>query len=161
MTTAATYPQQVVNFGLDKVNNVDLIQAADPNTLRAEVLAIEAAIGVTPSLSTNALSTSTWHNDGRDFGTVIARLANIEIGVVADTHTQYLRNTGGSTLTPATASTVGLTVVAAASQTADLTQWQNSSGTIITRVGSDGNLYVNNSQISGVDYTENFLLGGM
>ena len=161
MTTTASYPSQVVNFGLDKINNVDLIQAADPNTLRAEVVAIETALGASPSLSTTASSGGSWYNDGRDFGTVIARLANIEIGVVADVHTQYVKVAGGSTLTPASASTVGLTIAAASNQTADLMRWQSPSGTTVTRVGGDGYLYINNAQISGVDYSESFLLGGM
>ncbi len=162
MATVASYPNQVVNFGLDKINNVDLIQAADPNTLRAEVVAIETTLGTSPSLSTAASSSGSWYNDGRDFGTVIARLANIEIGVVADVHTQYVKVVGGSTITPASGSTVGLTISATTSQSADLVQWKDSNGNVVTRVGSDGILYATNGQIgAGVDFTGNLLLGGM
>ena len=162
MATVASYPNQVVNFGLDKINNVDLIQAADPNTLRAEVVAIETTLGASPSLSTAASSSGSWYNDGRDFGTVIARLSNIEIGVVADVHTQYVKVVGGSTITPASGSTVGLTISATTSQSADLVQWKDSNGNVVTRVGSDGILYATNGQIgAGVDFTGNLLLGGM
>jgi hypothetical protein len=158
MATTASYPGSIVNFGLDKVNTVDLIQAADPNTLRAEVVAIETALGTSPSLSTTA-GTSGWYNDGRDYGTVAARLANIEIGIVADTHTQYVKKVGGSVINASSASTVGLSIAGAVSQTADLQQWQDSNGNVITRVGSDGILHASGAQIG--DYTGAFLLGGM
>lgn len=162
--TTSSYPTNIVNFGPDKVNSVDLIQAADPNTLRAEVVAIETVIGADPSLSTAASSNSSWYNDGRDFSTIIARLANIEIGVVADTHTQYVKNAGGSTITPSSITTVGLTIEAASGQTADLMQWQNSTGTVVTRIGPDGTLYANGAQVGGTgsgDFTSQLFLGGM
>jgi len=162
MATTASYPTNVVNFGLDKVNSVDLIQAADPNTLRAEVVAIETAVGATPSLSTAPSSSAAWYNDARDYGTVTARLANIEAGIVADTHTQYVKKTGGSSIVIGSSSTVGLAITAATSQSADLMQWKNSSGNVVTRVGPDGILYAAGGQVgSGVDYTSNLMLGGM
>ena len=37
---------------------------------------------------------------------------------------------------------IGMTIVGAASQTADLQQWQNSAGTVLTSVRSDGRLWV-------------------
>jgi len=155
-----TYPASVVNFGPNKQNNVDIIDAADPNTLRVEVVAIETTLGATPSISTSPTASSSWYNDGRDFSTVIARLANIEAGIVADTHSQYVKVAGGSTISP-TASTVGITITAASGQTADLMQWKNSSGTVMTRIGPDGILYATNPQLGATDYTENLLLGGM
>jgi hypothetical protein len=45
---------------------------------------------------------------------------------------------GGATLTVGTASAIGLIVKGAASQSGDLTQWQNSSGTVLSRVSSAG-----------------------
>jgi len=162
MATTASYPGNIVNFGLDKVNTVDLIQAADPNTLRAEVVSLETTIGALPSLSTAPASSAAWYNDGRDYNTVIARLANIEAGIVADTHTQYVKNVGGSSIIISSASTVGVSIKAAASQTADLMQWKDSDGNVVTRVGPDGILYAAGGQVgSGVDFTGNLLLGGM
>jgi hypothetical protein len=163
MTLVASYPNSVVNFGPNKQNTVDIIDAADPNTLRVEVVAIENTLGVTPSLSTAPTPSSAWYNDGRDYTTIVNRLANIEAGIVADTHSQYVKNAGGSTITPS-AGTVGLVIEAAASQTADLMQWQNSSGTVVTRIGPDGTLYANGAQVGGTgsgDYTGPMLLGGM
>jgi len=164
MTLTASYPGTVVNFGPDKVNSVDLVVANDPNTLRAEVVAIETTLGITPSLSTAPSSSATWYNDGRDYGTITSRLANIEAGIVADTHNQYVKNIGGSAIVISSASVVGLSITAATSQSADLMQWKDSSGTVVTRVGPDGILYAAGGQVGsggGSDFTGNLLLGGM
>lgn len=156
---AASYPSSLVNFGLPKQNLTDIIQASDPNSLRDEVLAIETVIGTVPSLSTAATTSSSWYNDGRDYGSVNARLANIEAGIVGDTHVQYAKVAGGSTITPSTISTVGLTLTATSGQTADLQQWKNSSGTRITYVDSSGAIYSNGEPLG--TYVPHFLLGGM
>lgn len=50
-------------------------------------------------------------------------------------------NSGATAVTLSSASSVGLTVKAATSQTANLTEWQNSSGTVLAKVGSNGNIY--------------------
>ena len=43
-----------------------------------------------------------------------------------------------------TASNIGLIIKAASSQTGDLQQWQNSAGTVLSRVGSSGEISTNN-----------------
>jgi hypothetical protein len=86
---AASYPNSVKAF-TPKVNVVDLIQAADPNSLFEEVTAIESVIGTTPSVAT-AATASGWANTATDYTTLNGRLANIEKGIVADTHTQYVK----------------------------------------------------------------------
>jgi hypothetical protein len=157
---AASYPSNVKSF-TPKVNVVDLIQAADPNSLFDEVTAIESVIGTTPSIAT-AATASGWANTATDYTTINGRLANIEKGIVADTHTQYVKNVGGSEIVISGPSVVGLKVTAAASQSADLMQWKDASGTVVTRVGPDGILYAAGGQVgSGTDFTSNMLLGGM
>ena len=166
MTLTASYPNNVVNFGPDKVNTTDLVVANDPNTLRAEVVAVETTLGTTPSLSTAPLSSASWYNDGRDYNTITARLANIEAGIVADTHTQYVKIAGGSTITAGSSSTKGLVVKGAASQSANLQEWQNSTGTVVAYVDASGNFNAtnitggNNDNAAGGVVTS-FLLGGM
>lgn len=156
----ATYPSGVVNFGPLKANFVDTILAADPNTLREEVVAIEAAIGTTPGASTVAVATG-WRNDGFVFSSVVSRLANIEKGIVADSHPQYLKVSGGSNVQPA-AGTVGLSITAATGQTANLQEWKDSSGTVITKIGPDGYLYINNTKVTvTIPDPSSLLLGGM
>jgi len=156
----ASYPNNVKSF-TPKVNVVDLIQAADPNSLFDEVTAIESVIGTTPSVATAATS-SGWANTATDYTTLNGRLANIEKGIVADTHTQYVKKVGGSEIIINSAAVVGLAITAATSQSADLMQWKNSSGTVVTRVGPDGILYAAGGQVgSGTDFTATFLMGGM
>jgi len=160
--TTASYPSNVIDFGPDKVNTVDLVIANDPNTLRAEVVALETTIGTSPSVSTAAASSSAWYNDGRDYSTIVGRLSNIEIGIVADTHTQYVKNTGGSTITSSTTSTVGLTIKATAGQSANLQEWKDSSGTVLAYVDALGNFSAVNVAGGGsTGFEGNLLLGGM
>ncbi|NCV08147.1 MAG: hypothetical protein EBW51_06055, partial [Actinobacteria bacterium] len=52
-----------------------------------------------------------------------------------------------------TASRVGLLVKGAASQTANLQEWQNSAGTVLTRIKSNGNLIINADGFSAVENT--------
>jgi len=52
--------------------------------------------------------------------------------------TGKVSKSGGDTITSSTASTVGLIVKGAASQTANLQQWQNSAGTSVFQVWNDG-----------------------
>lgn len=74
---------------------------------------------------------------GRAWPNLRARLANIEQGVL-DGVLRRVRTIGGSTITPASSSTVGLSVRAAAGQTANLVEIRNSSNVIITAFASDG-----------------------
>lgn len=107
---AASYPTNIKSFGTPHVNNTEIVDASHPNAIQDEVVAVESTLGVTPALSTVATA-SGWVNNGTDFGTVSARLANIEKGIVADTHTQYLKNTGGTvtgTITMSGATITGL-----------------------------------------------------
>lgn len=156
----ATYPTAVVDFGPAKANFTDTILAADPNTLRDEVVAIESAVGTTPAVSTTAVPTG-WVNNGTTFASVAARLANIEKGIVADSHPQYLKIAGGSVITPAVG-TVGLGITATAGQTANLQEWKDSSGVVRTKIGPDGYLYVDGVKVTvTIPDPSSLLLGGM
>lgn len=86
----ASYPSSVKAF-TTHVNVTEVIDAGHPNTLQEEVVAIENTLGTTPSVATAATATG-WANTATDYTTVNARLANIEKGVVADAHTQYVKN---------------------------------------------------------------------
>ena len=67
--------------------------------------------------------------------------------------TGKVSKSGGDTITSSTASTVGLIVKAAASQTANLTEWQDSAGTVLAKVASSGALSI-------AAATANLALGG-
>lgn len=93
----ASYPASIVNFGAALVDYVDVIRASHVNNLQSEVVAIETTVGTTPTVATSPSSSGTW-SPGTSFATVSARLANIEQGIVGDSHTQYVK-LSGSTIT--------------------------------------------------------------
>lgn len=134
---AASYPGSVRSFST-KQDFVTPILAADPNSIQEEVIAIEQTLGVQPTLSTANLSTGSYSNSAITYATLTARLANIEQGIVADTHTQYMKRAGNETMTNGVASNVALVIQGAASQTADLLQFKGNSGTVIASVSSGG-----------------------
>jgi hypothetical protein len=72
-------------------------------------------------------------------------IPNVGFSVASALHTNYLFNvtTAGTTIKPHSASTKGLIVQGAASQTANLQEWQNSSGTILAYITASGALYDN------------------
>jgi hypothetical protein len=156
----ASYPGSVRTF-TPKVNVVDLIQAADPNSLFEEVTAIESVIGTSPSIAT-AATASGWANTATDYTTLSGRIANIEKGIVADTHTQYVKVVGGSTVTTSGANVTGLVIKGSVSQTANLQEWQNSTGTVVAYIDASGKFSAVNVSGGGESgFTGSLLLGGI
>jgi hypothetical protein len=139
---AASYPGSVKVF-TSKTNVTDVIDASHPNTLQEEVLAIESVLGINPNVSTTPSSVGSFSESSQTFSTVGARLANIETGIVADTHTQYLKKSADSQnlITPAANSNIGIVVKAKVGQTANLQEWRPSgSNTPTTYVDASGTL---------------------
>jgi hypothetical protein len=153
----ASYPSSIRSFST-KRNTLDIVDAADPNSIQEEVIAIEGILGVNPNISTAPLSTGTFVTTSTAYTNLNARLANIETGIVSDAHTQYLRRTGNETVVNATASNVPLTIKGAASQSADLQQWKNSSNTVVARIEADGTFMA--SYIESTDI-ENQIIASM
>jgi hypothetical protein len=113
------------------------VEASHVNDLQLEVIAIQTIVGVNPqngTISTSFADTDTSYAD------LNARLNNIEAGVIGDAHTQYMKRAGGETITSATSSTKGLVVKGASSQSANLQEWQNSSGTVLASVNAAGEI---------------------
>jgi len=68
---------------------------------------------------------------------------------------------GGDTITAATASTIPLKIQGAASQSASLQQWQNSAGTVLSKIDSSGAMYTitaaantNTTQVATTAYVQ-------
>lgn len=114
----AVYPGGIQTFTVH-VNNTEIIDASHPNLLQYEVTALETTLGTNPALSTSNASTATYDNNGTLFSSVNARLANIEKGIVGDTHTQYLKKTGGTVTGTITMSGATITGVPAPSGSSD------------------------------------------
>jgi hypothetical protein len=135
----ASYPQAFVNFTTHR-NVFDVVDAADPNTIQNEVLAIQGAIGLNPSLSTSPLSTGTFVRTSNQWTTLNDRLANIEQGIVSDSHTQYIRRTGGELIVNASGATVALTVQGAVNQGVNLMEWKDTTGNVLASVSGTGKI---------------------
>lgn len=137
---APAYPTGISSF-INKVNVVDIIDASHPNTLQDELTATQNTLGTEPNRSTTPSPTGTFNGASNLFSTVGLRLNNIEVGVVSDAHTQYLRKAGDTTniITVGVATTKGLIIKGAASQSANLQEWQNTGGTVLSSIDSAGN----------------------
>ena len=92
----ASYPSSVRVF-TTKQNVVDTVDASHPNSLQEEIVAVESALGLNPATSTTPNPSDTFNGASNAFATVSARIANVETGVVADSHTQYVRKTADGT----------------------------------------------------------------
>lgn len=137
---AASYPGSIKVF-TSKTNITDVIDASHPNVLQEEVLAIESVLGVNPNTSTTPSPAGTFNGTSQSFATVGARLANIETGIVADTHTQYIKKTADSQnlITSAANGNISLIVKAKSGQTANLQEWRPSgTDTPTTYITSSG-----------------------
>jgi hypothetical protein len=146
----AVYPSSVKPFD-PKVDFTQVVVAEHINTLQDEVQAVESYVGVSPHVSagygsgvgTFTTGTTTW-------STLAARVQNLEYGINADVHTQYLKFTGGETIQSSNSTVVGLNIQGFTSQTADLLRFKNSSGTVLTKVDSAGKLFVNSQEIKPI-----------
>jgi len=146
----AVYPSSVKPFD-PKVDFTQVVVAEHINTLQDEVQSVESYIGTMPHVSagygsgagTFTTGTTTWSS-------LAARVQNLEYGINADVHTQYLKFTGGDTIQSSNSTVVGLNIQGFSGQTADLLRFKNSAGTVLTKVDSAGKLFVNSQEIKPI-----------
>lgn len=131
----AVYPGNIRSF-TTKVNTVDVIDAAHPNVIQDEVVALQTTLGTNPATSTTP--GPTFIATANAFATVKARLDNIEAGLVADVHPQYVKVTGGSTIQVLASNVKPLVAKGALGQTANLQEWQKSDGTVVAYIDPNG-----------------------
>lgn len=138
---AASYPSSIRVFQA-KQNIIDTVDASHPNSLQEEVVAIETVLGTNPAQSTTPNPSNSFNPASTTFGSVSARLANIETGVVADSHTQYLRKTadGASSnkIQAGLSTNRPIIVQGALNQSVNLQEWQDSIGVIQSAIQPDG-----------------------
>lgn len=119
----------------------EIVYARHVTTIYDEVTAVQQELGAgAGGIKTSIVDGVTVFDpltSGRAWPNLRARLSNIEQGVL-DGVLRRVRTIGGSTITPASSSTVGLSVRAAAGQTANLVEIRNSSNVIRTAFASDG-----------------------
>ena len=134
---SAVYPSQIKTFNRRR-DLLDIIQAVDINQTYDEITAMQTALGTFITSKPAAWSSGSFTTPS-SWPTLRERIENIEAGVFA-AFNDRVRSAGGSTITATDNTTVSLTIRARSGQTADLLQVQNSSGTVVTRITSDGNL---------------------
>lgn len=94
-TPTPGYPSAVKDFGTAHRDYIDTIYAAHPNDIQTEVVAIETTLGVSPTTSSSPTG-ATAYLAGFAFSDIKSRLDNIENGLFADSHTQYVKKTGST-----------------------------------------------------------------
>lgn len=135
----AIFPDEIKTFNY-KVNLQSVVLAEDVNQVYDEVTSIESHLGqggVNTSLTwgQGAFNTSktSWTN-------LRERLQNLENGTYRAYQERLLAG-GGSTVVITSPSVVGLSITGHATQTANLIEFKNSSGTRIASVSPTGTLY--------------------
>jgi hypothetical protein len=140
---AATYPGGKRTFSVH-TNITEIIDASHPNSIQEEVASMQAYLGTNPHISNAVSSSDTFSSSSVTYADMAGRMLNIEKGIVADTHTQYVRNapTSGSpnviTTTSGTTTVPTLVIRAQTSQTANLQEWKDSSGNVLVSIGPTG-----------------------
>lgn len=150
----SSWPGTVPTY-TDKVDNTDVVYADHPNQLQADVRAIALNLGTNPHTSINVTSTDTFNPVSTAFASVSARIANAEKGVVGDSHTQYVKVSGGSVVRPTGTSTVNVTLRAQTSQTANLQEWRKADNTLGSYVDANGDIYGPNGALAVSSEVEN------
>lgn len=142
----ASYPGTIATF-TTKHDLSDVVDAADPNTIQSELVAVENALGTNVHVSTSPSASGTFITTSTTFASLNARLANIETGIVADAHTQYVHKSGGDTVTQTVAASPAVIVKANASPSANVWQVTDSTGTPKVYVDSSLNLYTGGNAV--------------
>lgn len=135
----ASYPTTVKSWTA-LVDLDSVVVADDPNTAYSEIIAIENALGTSPTVSATWGATSTLDIITTSWPSVAARIQNLENGIYG-TSEDYISRTsiaGHNTITPAGTSTINLTLKAQTSQTANIFEARNSSNTAVTVIDKDG-----------------------
>jgi hypothetical protein len=145
----ALYPSSVKSF-TTKVDFTDTVLSEHVNSLQNEVVALEANIGTYISVSSGWIGS--FDQVTTNWNTLKDRIANIEYGL-GFVYGDYVSVSGGSKIQPSGTSTVNLTLKAATSQTADIAQFQTSTGTVTSKVDSSGNIYTSGQQVVPVVYS--------
>lgn len=150
---AASYPGSVVQF-VNKQDFVDVVDAGDINSAYAEISSLETTVGTNPHISSAANPTVTFIAAATTFSSLSARLANVENGVVGDSHSQYVHRSGGDAITPSATSGVGLVFKAVANQTGNHTEWRDANSNLLSAVGADGTLLPGKMILTVLDGTQ-------
>ena len=146
----AAYPASVKSF-VTKVDFADTILAEHVNSLQEEVNALQANLGTLIKTGSGWVGefdqiTSSWD-------TLKDRIENIEYGL-GEVYNDYVSLSGGSVILSSANSTVGITVKAKTSQTANIANFKNSSDSVVTYVNASGHIFTRTKELVPVIYSD-------
>ena len=131
----AVFPTNIKTWE-PRVNISDSVVAADVNELYLEVTELETQLGQGGVLTNDGWS-GTFSSSSTSWTSLRARLQNLDYGVKKAVDGS-VDTAGGSTITPSSASVIGLTIKGAASQSANLLEIKNSSNAVLAKFEPDG-----------------------
>ncbi len=144
----ADYPTSIPTFD-EKFDYRTVIFADHVNKLQNELLATQNTLG--SGVLTSSGWVGTFSTTSTTWATLKARLQNMDYGI-EKAFNERVNTRGGSTITSSTVSVVGLVFQAIASQTAPLTEWKNSGGTVVSYVTDEGELHTYSQQVVPIVY---------
>lgn len=126
---AASYPASQKTF-TRKIDLTSVVQAADVNEAYDEIQSIESTVGLTPDTVSTYSGTPDFSTP-KSWGTVSARISNIEKAAYYS-YTTGITTTGGQTISTPATSTTNLTLSTISSQTADVFKITNGVSTVLS-----------------------------
>jgi hypothetical protein len=144
----ASYPASVKSF-TTKVDFTDTVLAEHVNSLQEEVNSLQSNLGT--YIKTGSGWVGSFDTSTTAWNTLKDRLANMEYGI-KDIYDDYVSRSGGSSIVASGASVKGLIVKGASSQTANLVEFQTSSGTVVSKVDAAGELYTSDKKLVPIVY---------
>lgn len=139
----ASYPASIKTF-TKKRDLLDIVLAADINLVYDEVTAMQQIMGTFPSVNLG-YGTGTFDQSTLSWPTVRARIQNIEYGLFT-AFNDRVKSSGGTTIEAANTSTIGLTLKAYASQTANLFEAKTALNVAVTTIDAAGVLRLNGAE---------------
>lgn len=139
-------------FGISIISNVantGTYMDTGSNTIRFEQRAAATVGIIIKGAASQTANLQEWQNSA---GTVLSWIASDGTPVTATSTGLKVGGTGITghfTVRTPSASTIAAVIRAAASQTANLQEWQDSAGTVLNRVSSDGRLIVGATDTAG------------
>jgi hypothetical protein len=135
---AASYPTSAPVLPAEQVDGVDTVNAEDVNLVYDELKAVASTLGLTPATRSAAWSSVSYNTGTTAFGTVGARIKNVEDGVQTIT-SAAVTTAGAKTITVTSDANIGLVLKAKSGQTGNLMEFRASgSDTPVTAIGPSG-----------------------
>lgn len=132
------YPTRVKSWTARR-DNLDLVVAADVNTIYDEVTAIEQNLGAGGVSQSSTWGAANFDSTTVNWSNLHDRLINIEAGVFT-AFTDRVNTGGGSTIQSGSNSTVSLSIKAKSGQTANLVEFKDSSNMVVASISAAGAL---------------------